>query len=565
MIYDFGFTIAPFIFTPTRRYTMKLVTVAEMRAIEQEADSNGLSYAKMMENAGHGLAEEILQLAYTESEEDREILALVGPGNNGGDALAALAHLAADGWRARAYLVKRKAEGDELVERLQKQNGEILFAEKDSGYTKLTAFIETADVVVDGLLGTGIKLPLKPEVAGVLEAANRAISSLAWPPHVVAVDCPSGIDCDTGEAAPEVIPASLTVCMAAVKHGLLKLPAFELAGELRVAEIGLTDEIESWKDVRHFVADAEMVKQYLPARPADSHKGTFGALLVAAGSVGYTGAALLAGKSAYRVGAGLVQMAVPGAVHSVLAGHFPEATWILLPNEKGVIAEHAAEVVLKNLERATALLLGPGLGAEETTGKFVENLLTGKADLRKKSAPMGFARADAQKPETEASIALPPLVVDADGLRHLSKVKDWAKLLPAESILTPHPGEMAALTGLEKDEIQANRLETALKYAAEWGHVVVLKGAFTVVAAPNGRATLIPVASAALARAGTGDVLAGVIGGLRAQGVSAYEAGVAGAWIHAQAGLLAAEKVGAEASVLAGDVMESIGEALSGF
>lgn len=544
---------------------MKLVTVAEMRAIEQEADSNGLSYAKMMENAGHGLAEEILQLAYTESEEDREILALVGPGNNGGDALVALAHLAADGWRARAYLVKRKAEGDELVERLKKEDGEVLFAEKDPDYTQLTAFIETAEVVVDGLLGTGIKLPLKPEIAGVLDAANRAISGLAWPPHVVAVDCPSGIDCDTGEAAPEVIPASLTVCMAAVKHGLLELPAFELAGELRVAEIGLSDEIESWKEIHHFVADAEMVEDILPARPADSHKGTFGALLVAAGSVGYTGAALLAGKSAYRVGAGLVQMAVPGAVHSVLAGHFPEATWILLPNEKGVIAEHAAEVMLKNLERATALLLGPGLGAEETTQKFIENLLTGSGGAKKNPAPMGFARVNTPKAEVETSAALPPLVIDADGLRHLAKLKDWAKLLPAESILTPHPGEMSALTGLEKDAIQANRLETALKYAAAWGHIVVLKGAFTVIAAPDGRAAVIPVASAALARAGTGDVLAGLVGGLRAQGVPAYEAGVAGAWIHAQAGLVAAERVGAEASVLAGDVMESIGDVLSGF
>jgi NAD(P)H-hydrate epimerase len=544
---------------------MKLVTVAEMRAIEQEADANGLSYAKMMENAGHGLAEEILQLAYAESEDDREVLALVGSGNNGGDALVALTHLAADGWRARAYLVKRKAEGDELVERFKKEGGEVLFVEKDPGFAQLTAFIETADVVVDGVLGTGIKLPLKADVAGVLEAANRAISALAWPPHVVAVDCPSGVDCDSGEAAPEVIPASLTVCMAAIKRGLLKFPAFEMAGELRVVEIGLTDDIDSWKNVKHFVADADTVEDMLPLRPADSHKGTFGTLLVAAGSVSYTGAALLAGKSAYRVGAGLVQMAVPGAVHTALAGHFPEATWVLLPNEKGVIAEHAAETLFKNLERASALLVGPGLGSEETTGKFIENLLTGNGGAKKVVPAMGFVRNDAPTKESGKAVALPPLVVDADGLRHLAKIKDWAKLLPADTVLTPHPGEMAALTGLETDAIQSDRLNTALKYAAEWGHVVVLKGAFTVIAAPGGRATVIPVATPALARAGTGDVLAGLIGGLRAQGVSAYGAAVAGAWIHAQAGLYAAEKVGAEASVLAGDVIDAVGDVLSGF
>lgn len=544
---------------------MKLVTVAEMRAIEHEADSNGLSYAKMMENAGHGLAEEIALLAYGELDEKREILALVGSGNNGGDALVALAHLAADGWRARAYLVKRKAEGDELLERFKKEGGEILSVETDPGLTQLTAFIETADVLVDGVLGTGVKLPLKPEVAGVLAAANRAISALNWPPYVVAVDCPSGVDCDSGDAAEETIPASLTVCMAAIKPGLLKFPAFELAGELRVVDIGLTDEIESWGKVSSFVADEDTVEEILPPRLADAHKGTFGTLLVAAGSVSYTGAALLAGKSAYRAGVGLVQMAVPGGVHSALAGHFLEATWILLPNEKGFIAEHAAEVLVKNLGRATALVLGPGFGGEETTQKFIETLLMGNSASRKNLAPMGFIRADAGQPAAEKTLGLPPLIVDADGLRHLAKIKDWAKLLPAETILTPHPGEMAALTGLDKETIQADRLTLALKYALAWGHVVVLKGAFTVIAAPDGRATLIPVATPALARAGTGDVLAGLIGGLRAQGVSAYDAAVAGAWIHAQAGLFAAEKVGAEASVLAGDVMDAIADVLSGF
>ena len=219
---------------------------------------------------------------------------------------------------------------------------------------------------------------------------------------------------------------------------------------------------------------------------------------------------------------------------------------------------------MKNLERATALLIGPGLGTEETTTKFLDHLLNGRAVNKKPANRIGFVQNEGEKKD-EKSQPLPPMVVDADGLRHLVKIKDWAKLLPAETVLTPHPGEMAALTGLEKEAIQADRLKIALKYAAEWGHVVVLKGAFTVIACPDGRATLIPVATPALARAGTGDVLAGLIGGLLAQGVSAYDAAVAGAWIHAQAGLYAAEKVGAEAAVLAGDVMDAIGDVLSGF
>lgn len=541
---------------------MKLVTIAEMRAIEQEADAGGLSYTKMMENAGHGLADEIQTLAYGGDEEQREALGLVGPGNNGGDTLVALAHLAVDGWRTRAYLVNRKP--DELVERLKKEGGDIILAENDAKFEHLSAFIGTADVVVDGLLGTGARLPLRDEMGPVLAAVNKAIAELPWPPYVVAVDCPSGVDSDSGEAAPEVIPASVTVCMAAIKQGLLRFPAFELAGELRVVDIGLKEKLKSWKEIRHFVADDELVEDLLPARPADSHKATFGTALVVAGSVNYTGAALLAGKAAYRVGAGLVQMAVPGPLHGTLAGHFPEATWIILPHETGVIAASAAEVLLKNVERATALLVGPGLGSENSTKDFIQNFLSGKTSAKKPAGRIGFVQSTEARPEEKLS-PVPPLVFDADGLRHLAKLKDWPTLLPAPAILTPHPGEMAALTGLEKDEIQKDRQGIALKYAAEWGHVVVLKGAFTVIAAPDGRSTTIPVATSALAHAGTGDVLAGVIVGLRAQGVEAYDAAVAGAWIHAQAGIYAAEKVGSEASVLAGDVLDAVADVLSGF
>jgi NAD(P)H-hydrate epimerase len=540
---------------------MKLVTVSQMRAIEQEADSNGLSYAQMMENAGRGLAEEIQSLAF--GQEEREALGLVGPGNNGGDTLVALAHLAAEEWRTRAYLVRRNPANDPLIERARKAGVDILLAEEDLDYQKLSSFVESADVVVDGILGTGFQLPLRPETARVLDAVNQAVASLNWPPYVVAVDCPSGVDSDSGLAAAETIPASLTVCMAAVKRGLLQLPAFDLAGELRVVEIGLSEELKSWDSVHQFVVNEEMVAAVLPDRPSDAHKGTFGTALVVAGSANYPGAALLAGKAAYRVGAGLVQMAVPALVQGLMASSLPEATWALLPHEMGSIAAGAADVLTKNFERATALLIGPGLGTEDTTAKFIENCLKGKASARKTTS-IGFVHGPQSASEDKAR-TFPALVFDADGLRLLAKLEKWPSLLPAQTVLTPHPGEMSALTGLEKDEIQQDRLNIAMKYAAEWGHVVVLKGAFTVIAAPDGRIALIPVASAALARAGSGDVLAGLIVGLRAQGLPAFEAAFAGAWIHAQAGLLAAEKLGSEAAVLAGDILETVPDALSGF
>ncbi|MBI5950882.1 MAG: NAD(P)H-hydrate dehydratase [Chloroflexi bacterium] len=514
---------------------MKLVTVPQMIAIEKEADAGGLSYAVMMRNAGSGLAEIIAGIVSNNDWDN--VFGLVGPGNNGGDTLIALAQLAGEGWHVQAYVFKRRQD-DELVTQLLDAGGRVTFAEADAdfGEAALEAALSSADVLLDGLLGTGFKLPLKDDAAAVLEQVLLVMDIMDEPPFVIAVDCPSGVDCDSGETAIECIPADLTVCMAAVKQGLLKLPAFELVGELTVVDIGLPLELDSFYGIKTEVADHELVAGLLPDRPLDSHKGMFGTALIAAGSQSYTGAALLAGTAAYRVGVGLVTLAVPEPLHPVLAGQLPEATWVLLPHEAGFISEKASDVLLNHLQRPTAFLLGPGLGAYPSTAKFVEKMIS--------------------------SVKLPS-VVDADGLRHLSQVKDWHKKIFSPAILTPHIGEMSALTGLSREEILQNKNEVALKYAKEWGCVVVLKGAFTVIASPDGKMMVIPVASPALARAGTGDVLAGLIVGLLAQGLDAYNAAVAGAFIHAQAGLIAAEDLGSTASVLAGDLLNSIPDVMS--
>jgi NAD(P)H-hydrate epimerase len=350
--------------------------------------------------------------------------------------------------------------------------------------------------------------------------------------------------------------------MAAVKQGLLKLPAYEYVGDLEVVDIALPEDLASFKDIKTEVADEDSIAALLPERRLDSHKGTFGTALIAAGSVNYTGAAVLAGEAAYRSGAGLVTMAVPSPVHLALAGRFPEATWVLLPHETGVISAGGAEVLAKNFERATALLIGPGFGMENTTREFIEKILEGKSASRKATQGIGFVHRESEKAD-EVNSKLPPMVIDADGLKLLGQIKDWYEKIPAPAILTPHPGEMAGLTDLSKELIQEKREEIAVQYAKLWGHVVVLKGAFTVIAAPDGRLTVIPVATPALAHAGTGDVLAGLIVGFRAQGLDAYEAAVAGAWIHARAGLYAADDLGTTASVLAGDVLDSISDVIS--
>jgi len=536
---------------------MKLVTVSQMQAIEKEADAGGLTYDMMMENAGQRLADVVLDLFFDEVEP--EAVGLVGPGNNGGDTPGALTARVEEGWKAKAYLVKRKK--DDLVKRFTESGGEVISG-KDS-FDKLAEAIDIADVVLDGVLGTGIKLPLKKDVAELLSEVNDILDGLDEAPLVIAVDCPTGVDCDSGEVAEETIPADLTVTMAAVKQGLVKLPAFEYVGELEVVEIGLPDDLPSLKDVSTEVAEVESVASLLPERPLESHKGTFGTALIAAGSINFTGAALLAGEAAYRVGAGLVTLAVPAPLHGVLAGQFPEATWVLLPHEAGMVSENASDVLAKNFASASALLIGPGFGTETTTKVFLEDVLAGKSSQRKAATRIGFVHEDSTPKKDGAENKIPPMVIDADGLKLLAQIKDWHTKLPALSVLTPHPGEMSVLTGLSKEEIQENRQAIALKFAKEWGHVVVLKGAFTLIASPDGRLTMIPVASPALARAGTGDVLAGLITGLRAQGLDAFDAAVAGAWIHAQAGLYAADDLGTTVSVLAGDVLNSVPDVLS--
>jgi NAD(P)H-hydrate epimerase len=538
---------------------MKLVTVDQMVAVEKEADRTGLTYAMMMNNAGHGLAGVLLAL-----EEDvpgRSVTGMVGPGNNGGDALVALVEMAASGWNTSAYLVGR--DEDPLVGRLRKAGGRTVNAAQDSDRSMLAEMLHSTAVLLDGLLGTGSKLPLRGAVSEVMAAANALLAQMDPPPYTVAVDCPSGINCDTGEAAEQCIPADLTVTMAAVKQGLLRFPAFDYVGDLQVIDIGLPTDHPGLGDLKVDVADADQVGRLLPRRPASSHKGTFGTAVVVAGSVNYTGAALLAGAAAYRAGAGLVTLAVPSVLHPALAGHLPEATWLLLPHELGVISRDAVTVLAEKIAGGcTAMLIGPGLGVEGTTAEFVLRFLEAGIGSSGGTTTMGFLGASGP-PVQSADRRLPPMVVDADGLKLVSRVPDWTRRLPAPSVLTPHPGEMAVLTGIGIDEIQQDRTAVATKYAREWGHVVVLKGAFTVIASPSGHATVIPVATAALARAGTGDVLAGLIVGLRAQGVGSYEAAVSGAWIHAQAGLHAASSVGNEASVLAGDVLASVSAVIS--
>jgi len=535
----------------------KIVTVEQMRKIEQAADEGGLTYARMMENAGMAIAQAIL--GRIEDISDKRVVLLIGSGNNGGDALVAGHYLAEAGAKVAAYLVKPLPDDDPNLARLSARGLMIAVAGQDQRWRVLDQLLDAADVVVDGVLGTGFNLPLKGSAKEILGRAKKQLIKSRAHPVVVAIDCPSGLDCDSGEVADEALIADLTVTLVAAKPGLLRFPGAYNVGELIVAEIGIPPEQEELMAVTEELASREMVRGWLPARPKDAHKGTFGQAIVVAGSVNFPGAAALAGVAAYRVGAGLVTLAVPGNIQALIASLLPEATWIVLPHELGAIAEGAADVLMHELKEAKALLVGPGLGLDATTERFMKRLLGAQHTAAK--TKIGFV-GDKKKAGIKQT-SLPACVIDADGLKLMANIPDWHSYLPSLSILTPHPGEMAVLTGEDKNELQTDRVKAAVRWSKEWGHVVVLKGAHTVIASPDGRSTVLPFATAALARAGTGDVLAGVIVGLRAQGVEAYEAAILGGYLQGKAGELAAKGIGAEASVLAGEVAEALPGAIS--
>ena len=543
---------------------IKIVTVAEMKSIESAGDQAGLSYAMMMDSAGQAVAEQIL--ARVTDPAAQKVVVLCGAGNNGGDGLVAANRLAEAGAYVAIYALKPLDEADAKVQRLRARGLLIVDAENDQRWRVLKNLLGGVTVLVDAVFGTGARLPIAGRPADLFKQVTRLLAERAGhPPLRVAIDCPSGLNCDTGALDSNVLAADVTVTFAAAKRGQFSFPGADAVGELVVADIGLADlKLPALDDISLTLATEEMVRSLLPARPRNAHKGTFGRVLVAAGSLNYTGAAYLSASAAYRVGAGLVTLAVVPPVYGVLAGHLPEATWLMLPHEQGVIAGGAADLLRANYAHTQALLVGPGLGVESETAEFVRRWLEPDNPAGPRRGQFGFVPAPSAARADDDKAQMPPTVVDADGLKLLARVAGWAQRLPRQTVLTPHPGEMAVITGLDKDAIEADRVGIARKYAAEWGLVVVLKGAFTVVAAPDGRTVLQPFATAALARAGTGDVLAGAIAGLMAQGLPAFEAAVAGAYLHGHAGMLAAQALGTTASVLAGDVLEGLIEALAG-
>ncbi|MBE2185137.1 MAG: NAD(P)H-hydrate dehydratase [Anaerolineae bacterium] len=533
---------------------IRIVSVEQIREIEAVADRASLSYATMMQNAGRAAAERA-KIILAGLSGAPKVTVLVGPGNNGGDALVVSKLLAQETQaQVRVYLTKPRANDDPLMSGILAANIFVAHAAEDLNFQVLINLIVESNMVIDGLFGIGLRLPIKDEPANLLHAleialhkyktinaASRAFLETpaephppaARPPFIFALDCPSGLNCDTGEIDQHSLHADETITFIAPKPGLLKFPGAAAVGKLTVASIGVPPNISMHSQSDAYIVTADDIREKLPPRNSNSNKGTYGKLLIVGGSAQYTGAPTLAAHAAYRAGAGLVTVAVPASILPDIRGTLLEATWVGLREKDGALDQNASTEVTIQSANFDSLLIGPGLS--RAAGDFITFFLNEAANLKN-------------------------LVIDADGLNLMSEIENWWTYLPGDTILTPHPGEMGRLCSLTTAEVQSRRWELAAAKAAAWNTIIVLKGAHTVIAFPNGQTAILPFKTSALATAGTGDVLAGVIAGLLAQGVMPFDAAQIGGYLHGLAGVKVAETIGERAST-AHDISKALSTA----
>lgn len=510
---------------------MKLVTSEEMRALERAAVESGTSEAQLMEEAGLAVAQEAWMLLGT--LEGRRIVVLVGPGNNGGDGIVAARHLAEWGAEVIAYLPRARRDESMLAE-FAERDIPIGRGEEDTDFAQLESLLGSADLVVDALLGIGQKRPIAPDepIAGALTRLQQARKSYS-PPKLIAVDLPSGVDADSGAVDVFAVTPDLTVTFGLPKVGMYQAPASGFVGRVQVIDIGIPKAAQEAVSLE--LLTARWAATALPVRPESANKGTFGKVLVVGGSRNYVGAPRLAATGAYRAGAGLVTIVCPDAVYSLIAGSISEATWLPQPaTEMGGLPGETAIALRNAWHDYEAAVIGPGIGDTEATRAFLWATLPDLAA----ELPNG-------------------VVFDADALNAIASMPDAAERMPTNAVLTPHPGEMARLMGLTVAEVQGRRLETAKSAAQKYGCTVVLKGAHTVIAAADGRARLSPFANPLLATAGSGDVLAGIIGGYLGQGLTSFEAACLGVYVHAAAGESLSVEYGAS-GLLAGEIADRL-------
>jgi ADP-dependent NAD(P)H-hydrate dehydratase / NAD(P)H-hydrate epimerase len=491
---------------------------AEQRGLDEWAIAErGIPGLELMERAGEGLTNLVCELAPTGT-----IAVVCGKGNNGGDGLVVARLLRVLGRDVRVLLLGAPDElrGD------ARTNCERLPGAPPEPFDP--AALQGVHAIVDAILGTGFSGEPRDPAAGAIAAINAAARAGAV---VVACDVPSGVDGSTGEIAGEAVRADATATFHAAKPGLWIAPGKEHSGQVRVIDIGIPSGGPSRADVGLI---EDRVTDAIPMRGRESTKFAAGSVLVCGGSLGLTGAPSMASESAMRAGAGYVTALIPASLNLVFEIRPLEVMSVPLPDDAGSLLSAAAEIVLGRVGRADALVLGPGLGREAEALTLARNV---------------------------AAAAELPLLLDADGLNaHAGKLPSLAHRR-APTVLTPHAGELARLLDSDSAAIEARRLQSARRAAAESEAIVVLKGDDTLVAEPSGRVGVSRGGAAALATAGTGDVLSGVIGAYLAKGMEPFAAACAGVLVHATAGRVCAREIGAE-GVIATDVIAALPRAL---
>ena len=512
---------------------MKLVTAAQMREIDRMAvEHYGLPSLVLMENAGAAVARETEALLGGLAE--RRICICAGRGNNGGDGFVAARHLMNGGAKVKVFLLGEKTglQGDGLIYAnvLTRMGVDILEVGNERDWDKARVAAAFSECVIDALVGTGYKGEASNQLTLVIDLINKSGKK------VVSVDVPSGICADTGQVKGIAVKASVTVTFGQPKPGLVLYPGTAYAGKVMVDAIGMPEPLLYTTSVQQQLITAAHVRQLLPVRRGDAHKGSNGHAGIIAGSQGYTGAAALCATAALRTGAGLVTLAAGTSLRGVLEVKLTEAMVRTLPEiGGGAIGMKAVPFVEELSAHWDVIAIGPGSGRHNETQAAIRGII-----------------ANADK----------PLVIDADGIQAIAGHMDVISQCEALAILTPHPGEMSALTGLTPNQINQNRIEVARQTAQQWNSIFVLKGAPTVVAYPDGAVYVNSTGNAGLATGGTGDVLTGIIAALIAQGLSSHDAAVAGVYLHGLAADIIAKS--GMIGMTAGDIVTALPAALAG-
>ncbi|MBN2199916.1 MAG: NAD(P)H-hydrate dehydratase [Candidatus Aminicenantes bacterium] len=511
---------------------MKVLTAPQMRDIDRKTiEDIGIPGPVLMENAGLRVAAVVRGIV--PRKERLKIVVVAGRGNNGGDGFVAARHLHNDGYRVETVLLGRVEElkGDaRLNARILRNMGLApIEAESEDRWSECRSVLRGAGAVIDAVFGTG----LVRAAGGVFAAAIKDINACRG--MKIALDVPSGLSSDSFQVPGPAVRADVTVALAAPKICHVLPPAENFVGKLVIADISIPQELFRDEDFRLEIVEEKTILGLYRKRPRDSHKGTYGHLLVIGGSLGKTGAAALAGKAALKTGAGLVTVAVPRSGLAAVARSMDELMTEPLPEtEAKTIAPEAADRCLELCRGKDGLVLGPGLSTHPGTARFLMEFL----------------------PRVKL-----PLVLDADGLNILAANPDLLSVLPRPAVLTPHPGEFGRLTGRSAAEVLERRLELVAEFSGRNDVVLVLKGHRSLTASPDGRVFINSSGNPGMATGGSGDVLSGLIGGQLVQDKDVLKAAVAGVYSHGLAGDLAADTVGQKA-LTAGDIIRYLTRAL---